>query len=90
MYNNNGVRRKDKSGSDEEVDSEDERDRRLALGSRLDQDQGVVVKQESVATKDTVKRPRSAKPQVIDDDDKLNDDGNPDVDKNGPAAGRDA
>ncbi|KAK3818607.1 MAG: DNA polymerase subunit Cdc27 [Benniella sp.] len=88
--NDNGARNKDNSSSDEEVDSEEERDRRLALSSRLDQDQDVVVKKEdSMATKDTAKRSRSAKLLAIDDDDEIEDDGDVNVDRNGPAAGRD-
>jgi len=87
--NDNDSRNKDNSSSDEEVDSEEERDRRLALSSRLDQDQDVVVKKEdSMAIKDTAKRSRSAKLLAIDDDDEVAD-GDVDVDRNGPAAGRD-
>ncbi|KAF9311631.1 hypothetical protein BG003_007179 [Podila horticola] len=58
---------------DDEVDSEEERDRRLALSSRLDQDQGPVT--ESAAGSKPVdlaaakKRQRSAKQLAVDDDD---------------------
>lgn len=86
--NDNGVRNNDNNSSDEEVDSEEERDRRLALSSRLDQDQDVAVKEEGpAANKDTLKRPRSAKLLAIDDDDEIEDE--EPVVKNGPAADRD-
>ncbi|KAG0003024.1 DNA polymerase delta subunit 3 [Modicella reniformis] len=76
--NNNGTRnpsRDEGSGSDdEEVDSEEERDRRLALSSRLDQDQGEVVKASkgSAVNNDALrKRPRSARLLAVDDDDEV-------------------
>jgi hypothetical protein len=66
---------------EEEVDSEEERDRRLALSSRLDQDQGEVVdksrnrtssgKLSPVDVESIKKRQRSARLLVVDDDDDL-------------------
>lgn len=67
--------------SEEEADSEEERDRRLALSSRLDQDQGDIVdKSRSKTSSGKVlpvdvesikKRQRSARLLVVDDDDDL-------------------
>ncbi|KAF9386221.1 hypothetical protein CPC16_007679 [Podila verticillata] len=56
---------------EDEVDSEEERDRRLALSSRLDQDQGPVTASASkpVDLAAAKKRQRSAKLLAVDDDD---------------------
>ncbi|KAG0353644.1 DNA polymerase subunit Cdc27 [Gamsiella multidivaricata] len=62
-------------GSDEEVDSEEERDRRLALSSRLDQDQGDVVtnsgKEPVIDIEAYKKKQRSARLLAVDDDDEV-------------------
>ncbi|KAF8926137.1 DNA polymerase delta subunit 3 [Dissophora ornata] len=68
--------------SDEEIDSEEERDRRLAMSSRLDQDQGDVIGHNShgasgVSALDrnsVKKRQRSARLLAVDDDDNVEDD----------------
>ncbi|KAG0025202.1 hypothetical protein BGZ81_007325 [Podila clonocystis] len=78
MSNNNQPRSTPQvSDDDDEIDSEEERDRRLALSSRLDQDQGPVT--ESATTSKPVdlaaakKRQRSAKQLAVDDDDEEED-----------------
>ncbi|KAF9092342.1 DNA polymerase delta subunit 3 [Mortierella sp. AD031] len=78
--------RSNEESEEDEIDSEEERDRRLALSSRLDQDQGEVVesknnkssgKQQSASAAAAVdlesikKRQRSARLLAIDDDDDL-------------------
>ncbi|KAG0022346.1 hypothetical protein BGZ80_000487 [Entomortierella chlamydospora] len=88
--NNNGRsdsrERVEEDDSDEEVDSEEERDRRLALSSRLDQDQGDVTESKingrkapspsESATLDVnaiKKRQRNARLLAVDDDDEADD-----------------
>ncbi|KAF9148201.1 hypothetical protein BG015_010081 [Linnemannia schmuckeri] len=75
--------RSNEESEEEEVDSEEERDRRLALSSRLDQDQGDVVdksgsrnkssseKHSPVDVESIKKKQRSARLLVVDDDDDL-------------------
>ncbi|KAG0363893.1 hypothetical protein BG005_003713 [Podila minutissima] len=79
MSNNNQLRSTPQvsDDDDDEVDSEEERDRRLAMSSRLDQDQGPVT--ESTTASKPVdlaaakKRQRSAKLLAVDDDDEEED-----------------
>ncbi|KAG9063717.1 DNA polymerase delta subunit 3 [Linnemannia hyalina] len=75
--------RSNEESEEDEVDSEEERDRRLALSSRLDQDQGDVVENSSSRNKPSSgklspvdvesikKKQRSARLLVVDDDDDL-------------------
>ncbi|KAF9128553.1 DNA polymerase delta subunit 3 [Mortierella sp. 14UC] len=73
--------RSNEESEDEEVDSEEERDRRLALSSRLDQDQGDVVEKtknksvsgnhSAVDVESIKKKQRSARLLAVDDDDDL-------------------
>ncbi|KAF9173979.1 hypothetical protein BGX20_001435 [Mortierella sp. AD010] len=78
--------RVEEDDSDEEIDSEEERDRRLALSSRLDQDQGNVTESKingckapspsESATLDVnaiKKRQRNARLLAVDDDDEADD-----------------
>ncbi|KAG0304903.1 hypothetical protein BGZ98_004837, partial [Dissophora globulifera] len=60
--------------SDDAVDSEEERDRRLAMSSRLDQDQGDVVGSGRNDKGSLKKRQRSSRILVTDDDDDDDDD----------------
>ncbi|KAF8985360.1 hypothetical protein BGZ46_004700 [Entomortierella lignicola] len=82
---NNGIRDiAEEHHSDNEVDSEEERDRRLALSSRLDQDQGDINESKSnshtpgestVLDVDAIKkRQRNARLLALDDDDEIEDD----------------
>ncbi|KAF9960337.1 DNA polymerase delta subunit 3 [Mortierella alpina] len=79
------------SEEEEEVDSEEERDRRLALSSRLDQDQGDINGPRNPPTQSSngaltvdadaiKKRQRSARRLAVDDDDEDEDDANEDND----------
>ncbi|OAQ30809.1 hypothetical protein K457DRAFT_154767 [Linnemannia elongata AG-77] len=75
--------RSNEESEEDEVDSEEERDRRLALSSRLDQDQGDVLdnsnsrnksssgKLSPVDVESIKKKQRSARLLVVDDDDDL-------------------
>ncbi|KAG0092647.1 DNA polymerase delta subunit 3 [Podila epicladia] len=79
MSNNNQPRSTPQvsDDDDDEFDSEEERDRRLALSSRLDQDQGPVTKSATVSKPVDLaaakKRQRSAKLLAVDDDDEEED-----------------
>jgi hypothetical protein len=73
--------------SDDDVDSEEEMDRRLAMSSRLDQDQGHVVKEETESST-LKKRSRSSRLLAIDDDDEIEDEDQHGT-GNGVAAGDD-
>ncbi|KAG0273375.1 DNA polymerase delta subunit 3 [Linnemannia exigua] len=73
--------RSNEESEEDEVDSEEERDRRLALSSRLDQDQGDIVEKSQnksasgnhspVDVESIKKKQRSARLLAVDDDDDL-------------------
>ncbi|KAF9183094.1 hypothetical protein BGZ51_004240, partial [Haplosporangium sp. Z 767] len=74
MNNDRNNAASEENDSDEDVDSEEERDRRLALSSRMDQDQGDIGGPENNDKSASIKKkPRSARVLVLDDDDEEED-----------------